>query len=56
MYFTWTTKVDPSGPLSMLSRLLTGDGFSKELDYLSKHWYIGLAGGLVLIIVIVSSC
>ncbi|XP_052240254.1 disintegrin and metalloproteinase domain-containing protein 10-like isoform X2 [Dreissena polymorpha] len=46
-------EVDPSGPLSMLSRFLTGDGFSKVLDYLSKHWYIGLAGGLVLIIVIV---
>jgi hypothetical protein len=48
-------QVNPSGPLRDLKNLLFGGGLVNTLkEFLTKHWYVGIAAGVGLIIIMVS--
>lgn len=47
-------EVNPSGPLSDLKNLLLGGGLVNTVkEFLTKHWYVGIAAGVGLIIIMV---
>ena len=49
-------QVDPAGPLSNLKKLfLDGELVNAVKEFLTTHWYVGLAAGLGFVIIIVSN-
>ncbi|XP_021364207.1 disintegrin and metalloproteinase domain-containing protein 10-like [Mizuhopecten yessoensis] len=47
-------EVDPTGPLLALKKLLLdGEVFQTLKSFLTQHWYIGIAAGVVLIIILI---
>ena len=49
-------QVSPEGPLNNLKKLfLDGELVNTVKEFLTKHWYVGLAAGLGFVIIIVSN-
>ena len=47
-------QVDPSGPLSTLKNFfLSGELINKVKEFLTEYWYVAIAGGVGLIILLV---
>ena len=51
-----SVQLHPEGPLSNLKKLfLDGTLVNEVKQFLTQHWYIGLAAGLGFVIIIVST-
>ena len=49
-------QVNPAGPLSNLKKLfLDGEIVNTVKEFLTKHWYVGVAAALGFVIIIVSN-
>ncbi len=48
-------QVDPSGPLANLKRFFSGEGMASFKEWLTAYWYVVLAAGLLLLVLLVSA-
>ena len=53
--YVLTLKVDPSGPLANLKRFFSGEGMASFKEWLTTYWYVVLAAGLLLLVLMVST-
>ena len=51
--YVLTLQVDPSGPLANLKRFFSGEGMASLKEWLTTYWYVVLAAGLLLLILMV---
>ena len=52
--YVLTWQVDPSGPLANLKRFFSGEGMDSFKEWLTTYWYVVLAAGLLLLVLMVS--
>ena len=51
--YVLTWQVEPSGPLANLKRFFSGKGMDSFKEWLTTYWYVVLAAGLLLLVLMV---